>query len=94
MVTKTALGVNGYAAPRFRIADFVKDFQWEGKKDKHVPLGQGRVNPDFFSMLNRDNFQGPISLHVEYLPKAGTQENINALRRDLRALKKWLRARV
>jgi sugar phosphate isomerase/epimerase len=72
-------------------AVFVKDFQWQGRKAGHVPLGTGRVNPAFFSMLRRDGFQGPISLHVEYLPHGGTQENIEALRRDLGVLKKWLR---
>lgn len=71
---------------------FVKDFQWNGRKAQHVPLGEGRVNPKFFSMVKRDGFNGPISLHVEYLPKEGTQANIDALRRDLGVLRKWLQA--
>ncbi len=69
---------------------FVKDFQWEGRKAKHVPLGTGRVNPKFFEMIKQDGFDGPISLHVEYLGKAGTQANIDALRRDLKVLRGWL----
>ena len=69
---------------------FVKDFQWDGRKAKHVPLGTGRVNPKFFEMIKSDGFKGPISLHVEYLGKAGTQANIDALRRDLKVLRGWL----
>jgi sugar phosphate isomerase/epimerase len=69
---------------------YVKDFVWKGKKAAHVPLGTGRVDPDFFRIVKQDNFQGPISLHVEYLPKGSTQENIDALRRDLKVLKGWL----
>jgi sugar phosphate isomerase/epimerase len=71
-------------------AVFVKDFQWDGPKARHVPLGTGRVSPKFFSMLKQDGFPGPISLHVEYLPREGTQANIDALRRDLGILNKWL----
>ena len=69
---------------------FVKDFVWKGKKAQHVPLGTGRIDPNFFKIIKRDNFQGPISLHVEYLPRGSTQENIDALRRDLKVLRGWL----
>jgi len=69
---------------------FVKDFVWEGRKAKHAPLGTGRVDPRFFEIVQRDGFQGPISLHVEYLPKGSTQDNIDALRRDLKVLRGWL----
>ncbi|WP_345685767.1 sugar phosphate isomerase/epimerase family protein [Novipirellula caenicola] len=69
---------------------FVKDFQWDGRKAKHVPLGTGRVDPKFFEMVKADGFNGPISLHVEYLDKEGTQANIEALRRDLQVLRNWL----
>ena len=69
---------------------FVKDFQWDGRKAKHVPLGTGRVDPKFFDLVKQNNFDGPISLHVEYLHKEGTQANIDALRRDLKVLKSWL----
>ncbi|MEQ8208738.1 MAG: sugar phosphate isomerase/epimerase family protein [Lacipirellulaceae bacterium] len=69
---------------------FVKDFNWDGKKAKHVPLGTGRVDPKFFDQVKKDGFSGPISLHVEYLGKEGTQANIDALRRDLKVLRGWL----
>ena len=69
---------------------FVKDFVWKEKKAEHVPLGTGRVDPQFFETIRKDNFQGPISLHVEYLKEGSTQDNIDALRRDLKVLRKWL----
>lgn len=69
---------------------FVKDFVWDGKKARHAALGEGRVDPKFFEMVQEDGFKGPISLHVEYLPDAGTQANVDALRRDLKVLRKWL----
>ncbi len=71
---------------------FVKDFQWKGKKAQHVPLGEGRVNPDFFKVVQEDGFDKPISLHVEYLKNEGTQANIDALRRDMAVLQDWLKA--
>lgn len=69
---------------------YVKDFEWKGRKAEHVPLGTGRVDPKFFKIVKKDNFQGPISLHVEYLKKGSTQDNIDALRRDLKVLRGWL----
>ena len=69
---------------------YVKDFVWNGKKAKHVPLGQGRVDPKFFGMVKADGLDVPISLHVEYLGEEGTQANIDALRRDLKVLEGWL----
>ena len=71
-------------------AIFVKDFAWDGKKAKHVPLGTGRVDPEFFRLVRDSQFQGPFSLHVEYLGKEGTKANVDALRTDLKQLKQWL----
>ncbi len=34
----------------------VKDFDWDGRKTKHVPLGTGRVDPKFFKTLKQDHF--------------------------------------
>ncbi len=72
-------------------AVFVKDFVWDGKKAKHVPLGTGRVDPEFFAMLRKADYQGPYSLHVEYLGKEGVEANVSALKRDLGTLKSWLK---
>ena len=71
-------------------AVYVKDFVWDGRKPKNVPLGQGRVDSAFFPLIKRSGFEGPISLHVEYLPHAGSEENTAALKNDLRTLKSLL----
>jgi len=71
-------------------AVYVKDFVWDGRKPKNVPLGEGRVDPAFFQQLKKSEFAGPISLHVEYLPEAGLEENTAALRNDLSTLKSLL----
>ena len=71
-------------------AIFVKDFNWDKKKAKHVPLGTGRVDPKFFDLVRKSGFKGPYSLHVEYLGKEGVEANIAALKRDLKQLREWL----
>lgn len=76
--------------PRTR-SIFVKDFRWEGRRVENVPLGQGQVDPSFFAKtLKRSDFQGPISLHVEYLQQSGADENVAALREDLSTLRQLL----
>lgn len=69
-------------------AVYVKDFRWQGRRPENVPLGEGQVDPAFFGQLAKARFAGPVSVHVEYLPKAGVKENIEALRRDLATLRK------
>ena len=77
------------AAPQLG-AVYVKDFVWSDKKPQNVPLGTGRVNKSFFTQMRQAKFDGPISLHVEYLPNAGVAENLAALKSDLETLKSWL----
>jgi sugar phosphate isomerase/epimerase len=71
-------------------AVYVKDFVWRGTKPQNVPLGSGRIDKRFFTQLRKTDFAGPISLHVEYLPKAGVPENLAAMKNDLATLKNWL----
>lgn len=71
-------------------AVYAKDFRWVGKKPEHVPLGEGRVDPDFFKMHMASGLNCPISLHVEYLRKGDAQENLAAIRRDFAVLNEWL----
>jgi sugar phosphate isomerase/epimerase len=68
----------------------VKDFRWDGRKSAHVPLGKGQVDPKFFKTLSKSDFRGPITVHVEYLPKDGAQANVAALKRDFETLRGWL----
>lgn len=67
-----------------------KDFRWQGRKSVHVPLGEGSVDPKFFKAVRKSEFRGPISVHVEYLPKESAQANVAALKRDLNTLRNWL----
>jgi sugar phosphate isomerase/epimerase len=75
------------------IAMSSKDFSWEGRKSIHVPLGKGNVDPKFYSnMVRKSDFHGPISVHVEYLPKGTAQENVAALKTDFATLRSWTEA--
>lgn len=45
----------------------VKDFVFDGVRPRWVPLGEGVVNTaEFLSIFREENFNGPISIHVEY----------------------------
>ncbi len=69
-------------------AIYVKDFTWKnGRKPSNVPLGTGQVDPKFFAQARKATFSGPLSLHVEYLPKAGLAANVEALKTDLAKLR-------
>lgn len=68
----------------------VKDYVWDGQKSQHAPLGKGRVDPKFFRLMEESDFDGPISVHVEYLPQASVEENLQALKTDLQTLKTML----
>ena len=75
-------------------AVYVKDFRWVDGKPDNVPLGQGQISPKFFDLLAESNFQGPISLHEEYLdhrkPELVT-EHLEAIKADLSTLNRWLK---
>ena len=84
------------AAPRIKMIA-VKDSYWEksgkGWRQVNCPLGQGMVDwTAYFKALRQANFQGPISLHLEYeIPGATTaaqEENtLAAAQRDFEFLK-------
>ncbi|MGH9649703.1 MAG: sugar phosphate isomerase/epimerase family protein [Terriglobales bacterium] len=89
-----------FAAPRLKMAA-VKDFTWKkaakGWQVAICPLGEGMVDVKEFSrILAGANFQGPISLHIEYEPEempAAEREprTISDTERDLAVLKKYIR---
>ncbi len=69
---------------------YVKDFVWEGKKTRNVPLGAGLVPKDFFKRLKAKKFSGPISLHEEYLDHKNPElvdQHWQAIKTDLATLK-------
>jgi sugar phosphate isomerase/epimerase len=78
----------------------VKDFIWtkmyrpeaktqEPWKDEWCPLGEGMIQPAFFTWLKKTSFNGPISTHFEY-PIGSGKAMIEAMKKDLAVLKKWL----
>ena len=72
---------------------YVKDFQWGPEKLVNVPLGDGRIQPKFFDLLRQADFNGPISLHEEYLdhrPPELVPQHLDAIEKDLAVLHKWL----
>jgi sugar phosphate isomerase/epimerase len=74
-------------------AVYIKDFRWDGRKIVNVPLGEGIVDPKFFAMLKTRGFDGPISLHEEYIDHrdpALVPRHREAVRTDLVRLKKLL----
>lgn len=77
---------------------YCKDFIWEeaSPKPRNVPLGTGRVDyPKFFSMLEKSDYTGPISLHMEYKDHRDPKllpESIEAIRADLQSLRNLLAA--
>jgi len=73
---------------------YFKDFAWEGKGHKMVPMGEGVVSREYISMLKKSNYTGPLSLHIEYLngslADAGyLQSALAATKRDLDLLRTW-----
>ncbi len=72
---------------------YAKDFRWVNGKPENVPLGEGQVSPQVFQMLAQSNFDGPVSLHEEYLDHRKPElvpEHFAAMKRDLATLKRWL----
>jgi L-ribulose-5-phosphate 3-epimerase len=86
-------------APRLKMVA-LKDFVWErtakGWQTRWCPLGEGMVNWDeFFPLLTKASFPGPISIHIEYDPGGSTRvERIDnalaAAERDLAFVRKHL----
>lgn len=72
---------------------YVKDFVWKHNKVKNVQLGTGQIDRNFFQMLAKSQFDGPISLHEEYLDHKRPElvpKHLQAMKNDLLVLKKWL----
>jgi sugar phosphate isomerase/epimerase len=74
-------------------AAYFKDFTWENGKVKDVPLGAGRVDKKYASMLKASGFSGPISVHVEY-GEDGKDKKFFAesFRKDFATLRAWLKS--
>lgn len=81
------------ALPRLKMVA-VRDFKWDresggASKMLPCPLGEGAVDwPKFFAALAKARFAGPVSLHIDYQPKAKTA----AIRKDLAFLRQQIDA--
>lgn len=96
----------GYAWPihfhrikAFIKAVIVKDFRWvyEGDSKAEVnwyPIGQGCIDPEFFTMLKNIDYSGPVTMHHEYEVEGSGKQRldnlIEAMKRDTNTLRKWL----
>jgi sugar phosphate isomerase/epimerase len=79
----------------------LKDVIWEKTggqwRTRWVPLGEGMVRwPEFFQLLARVPFPGPISLHIEYDPGGNNkadrfEKSFLAAERDLNFIRKQLK---
>lgn len=84
-----ALSALNIALPRLKMVT-VRDCKWTKAADgsqalTQCPLGEGMVDwTQFFAVLAKANFGGPITLRMEYAPK----DELGAARKDLAFLKK------
>ena len=75
-------------------AVYVKDFTWQDRKTKAAPLGTGQIDPGFFTLLKKMNYNGLISMHVEYLERVKDKEKQReAFKGDLMKLRNFLAAK-
>ena len=86
-------------SPRLKMVA-LKDFVWEktgsGWQTRWVPLGQGQVHwSEFFKMLAKFPFPGPMSIHIEYEPGGSTKveridNSLAAAQQDIAFVRKHL----
>ena len=71
----------------------MKEPAWDDNELSWGPGGEGIVSDNFFKELKRTKFDGPISLHVEYLghgDESKVPTIIEATEKDFATLKKRL----
>jgi L-ribulose-5-phosphate 3-epimerase len=87
-------------APRLKMVA-LKDFVWEKSggewQTRWVPIGEGMVRwREFFQLLVRTPFPGPLSLHIEYDPGGNSkadrfERSFLAAERDLNFVRRHLK---
>lgn len=68
---------------------YIKEPQWQDNKLGWGPIGEGCLDQGFFKVLKSGDFNGPISVHVEYLGRR-LPEVIPALKQNLSTVHKYL----
>jgi sugar phosphate isomerase/epimerase len=78
-------------------AVIVKDFHWrhtpgKGSTVVWVPIGQGSIQPRFFTMLRASGFKGPMMMQWEYgFEGTSLEARMKTLRADTQQLRTWLK---
>jgi len=78
-------------------AVIVKDFVWtrtpgSGGTPEWCPIGQGMVNPRFFTLLRSSGFRGPLTMQYEYpFENNSVDARVRALKADNAQLRAWLK---
>ncbi len=78
-------------------AVIVKDFVWKrtpgrGGEPEWCPIGQGMVNPRFFTLLRASGFDGPLTMQYEYpFENNSVEARVKALKADNLQLRAWLK---
>ncbi len=78
-------------------AVIVKDFYWrhtpgKGSQTVWVPIGQGSIQPRFFTLLRASNFRGPMMMQWEYgFENTSLEARMKVLRADTQQLRAWLK---
>jgi sugar phosphate isomerase/epimerase len=79
-------------------AVIVKDFRWNltpgaGGAAVWCPIGQGMINPRFFTLLKATSFNGPITMQFEYpFENETVAARARALAADHAQVRAWIRA--
>jgi sugar phosphate isomerase/epimerase len=79
-------------------AVIVKDFYWrhtpgKGSTVVWVPIGQGSIQPRFFTLLRASAFKGPMMMQWEYgFENTSLEARMKVLRADTQQLRAWLKA--
>jgi len=91
--------INYERIKKFIKAVIVKDFKWSYSDNQYgkvewCPIGTGMINPEFFELLKKSEFNGPVTMHFEYHVEGEGREKINNLiavmTKDGNQIKKWL----
>jgi sugar phosphate isomerase/epimerase len=75
---------------------YIKDPQWNAASSSFgwAPLGTGLIPSEYYGMLEKAGFAGPLSIHVEYLDHKDPANHArfrDAIRDDLAALRERVR---
>jgi sugar phosphate isomerase/epimerase len=68
---------------------YLKEPHWNNNKLDWGPIGEGAVDKGFFKTLKNSDFDGPISVHIEYLQRR-VPEVTAAMHENLATVKKLL----